>query len=224
MATSTGYGPSPSSDKYHKLQFDGDREKYEIWEIRFLAHLRTLNIRDVITAEDAPEAAADIRKNERAYSEMVNFLDDTSLSLIMRDAADNGREALKILRAHYAGHSKQRVITLYTELTRLVKEETETVTDYIIRVEKVMTALRNAGENLSDGLMIAMALKGLPDSFKLFTVNVSQSQDQEEITFSAFKAKLRNFEETENLNKNQSDKNDNVMITKAIPKPNPSML
>ncbi len=70
-----------------------------------------------------------------------------------------------------------------------MKEDNETVTDYIIKVEKVMTALRNAGETRSDGLIVAMALKGLPESYKPFTINVSQSA--KEITFPAFKAKLR---------------------------------
>ena len=208
MANSTGYGPS-NADKWRKLTFNGDGEQYEIWEIRFLSHLRTLNIRDVIVSQEPPEVAGDVRKNERGYAELVNLLDDKSLALIMRDAPDDGRRALQILRSHYAGCSKPRVITLYTELTRLTKDDGETITDYIIKAEKVMTALRNAGENLSDSLMVAMTLKGLPDSYKPFTVNVTQSQ--EEITFPTFKAKLRSFEEIEKLNK--PAKADNVMAT-----------
>ena len=51
-----------------------------------------------------PPAAADIvadaDKNETAFAEIVQYLDDRSLGLIMRDAEDNGCEALQILRAH----------------------------------------------------------------------------------------------------------------------------
>lgn len=43
----------------------------------------------------------------------------------MRDAADNGRKALKILQDHYASNGKPRIIALYTELTSLkMSEET----------------------------------------------------------------------------------------------------
>ena len=59
---------------------------------------------------------------------------------------------------------KPRIISLYTELTSLRKEQNEGVTDYIIRTEVTVTALRNAGETLSEGLIIAMVLKGLPST------------------------------------------------------------
>lgn len=44
--------------------------------------------------------------------------------------------------------------------------DNESVTDYLIRAENNITALRDAGETMSDGLTIAMVLRGLPDSFK----------------------------------------------------------
>ena len=80
-------------------------------------------------------------KNEETFAELIQFLDDKSLALVMRDARDDGRKALKILRAHYAGTGKPRIISLYTELTSLVKLEHETVTDYVIQAETEATAL-----------------------------------------------------------------------------------
>ncbi|KAJ8033070.1 hypothetical protein HOLleu_23201 [Holothuria leucospilota] len=75
----------------------------------------------------------DPRKNERCYSELVNLI-DKSLTLIMREAPDDGKKALGILRTHFAGSRKPRIIALYTELTSLMKHEYESVTDFILRV------------------------------------------------------------------------------------------
>ena len=87
-------------------------------------------------------------KGMRRHAELIQFLDDKNLSFIMREVTDNGREALRILRDHYADKVKHWIISLYTELTLLEKQPNESVSDYIIRTEVRLTALRNIGESL----------------------------------------------------------------------------
>ena len=186
----TGYGPS---SRYGRLLFDGDERKYEQWEVKFLGYMRLRKLKDSITAADDVEITT--AKNEETFAELIQFLDDKSLALVMRDARDDGRKALKILRAHYAGTGKPRIISLYTELTSLVKSEHETVADYVIRAETAAIALRNAGETVTDSLLIAMVLKDLPEEYKPFVVVVTQSDKEQK--FSELKVALRSFEDTE---------------------------
>ena len=145
MATSTGYGPSRRNNgsRWSRLLFDVDESKYEILETKFLGYIHTLGLKDAILDKNLIGDETDTERNEEAYNELIQFLDDKSLFL-MKEATDNGREALRILRDHYAGKGKPRIISLYTELTSLRKEQSEGVTDYIIRIEATVTALRNA--------------------------------------------------------------------------------
>ena len=187
---STGYGPRK------RLQFDGDERKYDLWEVKFLGYIRIKKLHTVIDPSSvSPLTAADADKNAEAYAELVQCLDDRSLSLVMRDAKDDGRLALKILREHYRSNSKPRIISLYTELTSLVKKESESVTDYLIRAENSATNLKTAGENIQDSLLVAMVLKGLPSNFRPFCTVVTQREKV--MTFSEFKVSLKSFEENE---------------------------
>jgi len=99
--------------------FDGDERKYEQWEVKFLGYMTLQKLKDTILAAND----SDIGKNELAFAELIQFLDDKSLSLVMRDARDDGREAIQILRAHYAGSGKPQIISLYTELTSLQQQQ-----------------------------------------------------------------------------------------------------
>ena len=115
----------------------------------------------------------------------------------MRDAIDDGRKALQILR----------VPSLCTELTSLVKSANESLTDYVIRAETATAALEKAGETITDSLHLPMVLKGLPQSYIPFVVVVTQSEKQQ--TLSEFKASLRSFEDTEKVRK--ADHNDSIL-------------
>ena len=65
----------------------------------------------------------------------------------------------------------------------------------MIRAETAATLLKAAGEVISDGLLVAMTLKGLPTSYKTFATIVMQKETP--MTFSEFKVALCNHEENE---------------------------
>ena len=77
----------------------------------------------------------------------------------------------------------------------------EDTTDYLIRAERATTGLRNAGETITDNLVIAMILKGLPEFFKPFVVVHTQLDKYK--TLSQFKAALTNYANTEAIRSTQ---------------------
>lgn len=86
------------------------RKTMSFGKTKFLCHLRLLSLKSTILHEpDEEDAEEDAEKN----AELIQLLDDKSLSLVMREASDDGRRALQVLRDHYAGKGKPRVISLY---------------------------------------------------------------------------------------------------------------
>ena len=193
--TQRGYGMPRSN-----LIFDGREENYEIWEVKLLAYLSTKKLKKTVQTESY--GTVDAAKNEEVYSEIVQLLDNRSLSLIMRDAKDDGRKALNILREHYASKSKPRVIALYSRLWSLEKQQGETLTDYVIRSEAAANALKDAGEDFKDLMLISVVMKGLPNMFEPFIVNIHARGD--DMSFSDFKVALRTFEENKKMNSSSS--------------------
>ena len=63
--SSTGYGPR-SDSRWKRLTFNGDENDYELWEAKFLGHLRMLKLKTtILPSEDPPDEA----KNEECYAE-----------------------------------------------------------------------------------------------------------------------------------------------------------
>ena len=92
---STGYGPS---GRWSRLMFNGDERKYEQWEFRFLGYMLMKQLKSTVLPSTNESEPVDVNKQELAFAEMIQFQDEKSLGLVIRDANNNGREALKILR------------------------------------------------------------------------------------------------------------------------------
>lgn len=148
--------------------FDGRAEEYELWEERMLCCMHRVGLKETILNEPPrplteDEQAKDDKLNADAYCALAPLLDNMSLGLIFRDTKDKGRESLMALREHYIGKGRPSIVSLYITLTSLKKADTETVTEYVIRAEQIITTLKSAGEAPSEELMMAMIVRGLPE-------------------------------------------------------------
>ena len=75
-----------------------------------------------------------------------------------------------------------------TQLISLKKDTNESMMDYVIRTETILTVPRNAGQIGDDALVITTILKGLPRHLEPFYVYVTHS---DKLTFSEFKTELQ---------------------------------
>ena len=57
--------------------FDGNEDRYEIWDVKFTTYLRIRNLHTVLEAE-----SPDVANNALVFAELVQVLDDRSLSFL----------------------------------------------------------------------------------------------------------------------------------------------
>ena len=60
-----------------------ENQKYELWEVKFLSFMRIQKLYDVFVPS-RDEEGLDEARNATAFAELVQCLDDRSLSLIIR--------------------------------------------------------------------------------------------------------------------------------------------
>ena len=81
--------------------FDGDESKYKLWEVKFLGYLRIQYLHQIILSPtDQSDDMDFVERNATIFAELIQDLDNKSLLLIIRDAQDNRRKALTVLREH----------------------------------------------------------------------------------------------------------------------------
>ena len=86
-------------------------------------------LKDTITV--AEDTEIDAAKNEEVFMELIQFLDDKSLALIMRDAQDDGSKALKILKSPLRWY-RQAQSDFIVHGTDFVSEVGTRDSDYVI--------------------------------------------------------------------------------------------
>ena len=75
------------------LFLDNDESKYELWEVKFFGYLRIQHLHQIILSPiDQSDDIGFVEKNATVFAKLIQYLDNKSLSLVMRDARDNGKK------------------------------------------------------------------------------------------------------------------------------------
>ena len=82
-----------------------------------------------------------------------------------------------------------------------------------MKAEIVATSLKNAREQISDSLLVAMILKGLPMQYKTFITVITKTE--REMSFMEFKVALRSFEETDKCQPKSLTSGERVMTAQS---------
>jgi gag-polypeptide of LTR copia-type len=117
------------------------------------------------------------------------------------------KEAWGILQTTYkeADRVKQiRLQTLRDEFEMLRMNNTERVSDYIIRVQTVTNQLKRNGETLSEQRVVEKILRSLTDTFENVICVIEESKNLAELTVDELASSLLAHEQRKNLKKKET--------------------
>ena len=94
--------PTGYETRAAKIFIDDDESKYELWEVKFLGYLRIHYLHQIILSTTDQSYDMDfVEKNAAVFAKLIQYLNDKSLSLVIRNAQDEEGKALTILREDY---------------------------------------------------------------------------------------------------------------------------
>ena len=167
---STGYGPRDLPQRY-----DGDENNFELWLETFMAFLRMKGLHYAFDKyKDKKDPTIKIEDlKEKIYDVLCMCLDRNSLSMIRRDAKDDGVEALNVLKKFYLRTSPQRLLKLIREFFTYQMGESS-VTSFLSKVDEMSTTLIECGQVISDEMIVFTVFNGLPPKYDSFVEIANQ--------------------------------------------------
>ncbi|WOH15247.1 hypothetical protein DCAR_0934784 [Daucus carota subsp. sativus] len=122
------------------------------------------------------------KRDNRALSDLQDAIEDSFFEKIAR--AETSKEAWDILFKTFkgAGRVKQvRLQTLRGEMESMTMKETESVSDYITRVEKITNQLKNNGEEITEARIVEKILRFLTGKFENIVCAIEESKNLSEM-------------------------------------------
>ena len=133
--------------------------------------------------DDAQEAhrraVDDIEKRKNTlWCYLAMVLDSTSLMLIRHDCVGReglggGHKAWGLLQERFRSNETVTVVSVMRLLALLTLKEDEALHNYFIRAQELSSCLEQARKQLSEPLLNAMVLNGLPERYEHFVVQES---------------------------------------------------
>ena len=150
-------------------------------------------------AEAYMTAVIDIQnRNTILWCYLAMVLHSTSLMVIRHDCVDknglgDGRKAWALLQQRFRSDETVTVVSVMRQLARLQLKEVEALHNYFIRAQELSARLEHAEEHLSEPLLNAMVLNGLPERYEQFVVQESFNPAG---SFVELRTKLMKYEES----------------------------
>ncbi|KAK7579919.1 hypothetical protein V9T40_000548 [Parthenolecanium corni] len=190
-------------------------ENYQIWKFQIGIILKSMKNGDLLNTEK-PADAAKLRDwthvENSAQRIIVTSVSEKVLSLLF--ACDSSKTMLEKLDAVYGHKSDASLHTLQQKFYGATYNKEDGIGGHISKLEHLVSQMKNLGETVSEGMLVAKILNTLPPEFSHFH-SAWDSTPKGEQTSSNLTARLL-IEEERLKNKNPEQKSENKEENTAL--------
>ncbi|GAU51887.1 hypothetical protein TSUD_416720, partial [Trifolium subterraneum] len=167
------------------------KSNYDNWSIQMKALFGALEAWEVTRDgfEEPEDTTGYMAAQNKALKE-TRSKDKTALYVLFRAVDESGfekitgsttsKEAWDTLQKAFEGADRVKQVRLQTlrgELERMHMKESESVSDYITRVQTVVNQLTRNGEKVTDARVVEKILRSLTDKFENIVCAIEESKD-----------------------------------------------
>ena len=132
--------------------------KYRLWAMRMEVYLEAHGLWESITGTETNR-----KKDRQALSAILNSVSESvSFGLDVKKTAKENWETIRILHVGVDHVVQSKIQSLRREFENLVMKKEEKVSDFSIRFTKIISKLRDLGEQLEEKEAVAKLLRSMP--------------------------------------------------------------
>ncbi|XP_074362800.1 uncharacterized protein LOC141703096, partial [Apium graveolens] len=194
------------------------RSNYTAWALKMKVYLKAQGVWNAIEAQDPkekdPKVAVDDKTDKVALAMIYQAIpEEILLAIAEKETAKDAWEAIKTLCQGAEKVKKARIQTLKSEFEALSMGDDETIDDFHMKINRIVTNIRALGEELSEAYTVKKFLRAVPAKFLHITSTLEQFGDLETMTMEEVVGSLKAYEER--VKGKTETKESNLLLTEA---------
>ncbi|CAA7391495.1 unnamed protein product [Spirodela intermedia] len=189
-----------------------NKTNYPVWAMHMELHLEAHSLWDAIESKTIAR-----KKDRQALSVMLGAVSEDIQTQL--DIAKMAKETWELFKATYVGVTrltKSRLQGLRQEFEMFQMRDDEAVTDFAKKPSRVVTQIRNLGEKLEEGVVVAKLLRVTPRRFNPITASLKQFGGIDSMPFEEAVGSLKIYKEK--LKSRQQKREEQVLFSHEIEK------
>lgn len=195
------------------------RSNYAAWAIKMRVFMQAQGVWDAVEPRTS-NTVVETKKDKMAMAAIYQGIpEDLLLSLAEKQTAKEAWEALKTMFMGADRVKTARVQTLKAEFEILSMKDTETIDEFTVKVNNVVSNIRALGDKIEEDYVVKKLLRAVPSKFVQIASTIEQFADLEKMTVEEVIGRLKAHEErirghSENTEKNTETADGKLLLTR----------